>query len=173
MNKTLTQEQRISIVRYRMENAEKTFAEVAVHRENGFYNTAVNRLYYACYYAATAILVANGIEVKSHDGVRMNLGKHIVQTGMLSPELGRFFSRLFSKRSTGDYDDFFNHTLENVDELIPDAKLFIQAIKDLTDKWLKEQEQYNGIDDPQKLIQVDDLNKFRVSGRSAYFVKKW
>jgi uncharacterized protein (UPF0332 family) len=140
MNKTLTQEQRISIVRYRMENAEKTFAEVAVHRENGFYNTAVNRLYYACYYAATAILVANGIEVKSHDGVRMNLGKHIVQTGMLSPELGRFFSRLFSKRSTGDYDDFFNHTLENVDELIPDAKLFIQAIKDLTDKWLKEQE---------------------------------
>ena len=39
-----------------------------------------------------------------------------------------------------DYDDFFNHTLENVDELIPDAKLFIQAIKDLTDKWLKEQE---------------------------------
>lgn len=157
MNKTLTQEQRISIVRYRMENAEKTFAEVAVHRENGFYNTAVNRLYYACYYAATAILVANGIEVKSHDGVRMNLGKHIVQTGMLSPELGRFFSRLFSKRSTGDYDDFFNHTLENVDELIPDAKLFIQAIKDLTDKWLKEQEQYNGIDDPHKLIQVDDL----------------
>jgi Uncharacterized conserved protein related to C-terminal domain of eukaryotic chaperone, SACSIN len=140
MNKTLTQEQRISIVRYRMENAEKTFAEVAVHRENGFYNTAVNRLYYSCYYAATAILVANGIEVKSHDGVRMNLGKHIVQTGMLSPELGRFFSRLFSKRSTGDYDDFFNHTLENVDELIPDAKLFIQAIKDLTDKWLKEQE---------------------------------
>ncbi|WP_028904406.1 HEPN domain-containing protein [Prevotella sp. P6B4] len=140
MNKTLTEKQRISIVRYRMENAESTFAEVETHRANGFYNTAVNRLYYACYYAATAILIANGIEVKSHDGVRMNLGKYIVQEGILSPELGRYFSRLFSKRSTGDYDDFFNHSAETVDELMPDAKLFIQTIKDWTDKWLIEQE---------------------------------
>ena len=140
MNKTLTDEQRINIVRYRMESAKSTLAEVETHRANGFYNTAVNRLYYACYYAATAILIANGIEVKSHDGVRMNLGKHIVQEGILSPELGRYFSRLFSKRSTGDYDDFFNHSVETVDELIPDAKLFIQTIKEWIDNWLIEQE---------------------------------
>ena len=141
MNKTLTQEQRISIVCYRIESAENTLAEVETHRANGFYNTAVNRLYYACYYAATAILIANGIEVKSHDGVRMNLGKYIVQEGILTPELGRYFSRLFSKRSTGDYDDFFNHSIETVDELMPDAKLFIQTIKDGIELWLKEQEQ--------------------------------
>ena len=141
MNKTLTQEQRISIVCYRIESAENTLAEVETHRANGFYNTAVNRLYYACYYAATAILIANGIEVKSHDGVRMNLGKFIVQEGILTPELGRYFSRLFSKRSTGDYDDFFNHSIETVDELMPDAKLFIQTIKDWVELWLKEQEQ--------------------------------
>ena len=141
MNKTLTQKQRISIVRYRIESAENTLAEVETHRTNGFYNTAVNRLYYACYYAATAILIANGIEVKSHDGVRMNLGKYIVQEGILTPELGRYFSRLFSKRSTGDYDDFFNHSIETVDELMPDAKLFIQTIKDWIELWLKEQEQ--------------------------------
>ena len=137
---SLTDEQRRDIVRYRLETALSTLSEVESHKTNGFYNTAVNRLYYACYYAATAILIANGIEVKSHDGVRMNLGKYIVQEGMLTPELGRYFSRLFSKRSTGDYDDFFNHTVETVDELMPDAKLFIQTIKDWTDKWLLEQE---------------------------------
>ena len=43
-NSPLTQEQRISIVRYRIESAENTLAEVATHRANGFYNTAVNRL---------------------------------------------------------------------------------------------------------------------------------
>ena len=138
MNKTLTLEERVNLVRYRMESAENTLAEVRVHRENGFYNTAVNRLYYACYYAATAILIANGIEVKSHDGVRMNLGKHIVQEGILPPELGRYFSRLFSKRSTGDYDDFFNHTRETLDELMPNAKLFIQVIREWTNNWLKD-----------------------------------
>ena len=46
----LQDQDRISIVRYRMENAHRTIAEVATHIENGFYNTAVNRMYYACYY---------------------------------------------------------------------------------------------------------------------------
>ena len=43
-NRTLTDEQRRDIVRYRLENARKMMAEVESHRENGFYNTAVNRM---------------------------------------------------------------------------------------------------------------------------------
>jgi len=48
--------------------------------------------------------------------------------GLLSPELGRFYSRLFSKRSTGDYDDFVNHSLETVDELLPQARIFVETL---------------------------------------------
>ena len=140
MNKrTLTDEQRRDIVRYRMENAQKMLSEVESHRENGFYNTAVNRMYYACYYAATAMLISMGIEVKSHDGVRLNLGKYVVMEGRLSPDLGRFYSRLFSKRSTGDYDDFINHTLTTVDELLPQAQQLISTLLSQLDEWLKEQ----------------------------------
>lgn len=126
--RTLTDDQRRDIVHYRIENAQKMLFEVESHRENGFYNTAINRMYYACYYAATAMLVSLGVEVKSHDGVRLNLGKHVVMQGLLSPELGRFYSRLFSKHSTGDYDDFVNHTLETVDELLPQARLFVETL---------------------------------------------
>ena len=136
-NRTLTDEQRCEIVRYRMENARKTFKEVKIHRENGFYNTAVNRMYYACYYAATAMLISMGIEVKSHDGVRLNLGKHVVITGLLSSEQGRFYSRLFSKRSTGDYDDFVNHTLATVDDLLPQAERFINTLLTQLEDWLE------------------------------------
>ena len=136
-NRTLTDQQRCDIVRYRMENALKMLSEVESHRQNGFYNTAVNRMYYACYYAATAKLISMGIEVKSHDGVRLNLGKHVVMTGILSPELGRFYSRLFSKRSTGDYDDFVNHTLETVDEFLPNARLFINTLITQLNEWLQ------------------------------------
>lgn len=137
MNKSLTDEQRREVVKYRMENAEKTLAEVESHRVNGFYNTAVNRMYYACYYAATARLIAIGVEVKSHEGVRQSIGQHLVLTGQLSPELGRFYSRLFSKRSTGDYDDFVNHTLVTVDELLPQAKSFVQTLFAQLNDWLK------------------------------------
>ena len=38
--RTLTDEQRCDIVRYRMENAQKMLCEVESHRANGFYNTA-------------------------------------------------------------------------------------------------------------------------------------
>ena len=55
----LNQQERLDIVRYRMDNAYGTLNEIRTHIENGFYNTAVNRMYYACYYAASALLVAN------------------------------------------------------------------------------------------------------------------
>ncbi len=134
MRKTLSDEQRHSIVIYRLENAAKTLEEVESHRRNGFYNTAVNRMYYACYYAASAMLISIGVEAKSHDGVRHGLGRHVVLPGLLSADLGRFYSRLFSKRSTGDYDDFVNHTLETVDELLPNARLFVSTITDILQK---------------------------------------
>ncbi|MGM9739427.1 MAG: HEPN domain-containing protein [Candidatus Cryptobacteroides sp.] len=64
----MTDEQRNDIVNYRIDNAVDTLKEVLDHCERRYFNTAVNRLYYACYYAATALLVANHIETKSHDG---------------------------------------------------------------------------------------------------------
>lgn len=135
----LTDEQRVDIVKYRLENAFNTLSEVESHRENGFYNTAVNRLYYACYYAARAILTAYHIEAKSHEGVRQQLGLNFVLTGKISEEQGRFYSRLFSKRTTGDYDDFINHTLETVDELYPQAQAFVNTIAELLRVWFEEQ----------------------------------
>ena len=133
--KTLTDKQRLDIVDYRMENAHSTLAEVESHRKHGFFNTAVNRMYYACYYAATALLISEGITVKSHDGVRQSLGMNIVLKGKMSPDLGRFYSRLFSKRSTGDYEDFINHTIETVDELLPQAQLFVKEAQKVIDRW--------------------------------------
>lgn len=132
----MTEQQRKDIVRYRIQSAEDTLAEVLSHRENGFYNTAVNRMYYACFYAASALLIAHCIEVKSHEGVRQKLGQHFVLAGLLTHEQGRFYSKLFSKRSTGDYEDFVTHNLQTVDELYPDAKAFVAAIKTLLASWL-------------------------------------
>lgn len=66
----LKPQERIDVVRYRTENAHKTLDEVQSHIEMGYYNTAVNRMYYACYYAVSALLVANKFVTKSHEGVK-------------------------------------------------------------------------------------------------------
>ncbi len=127
----MTEQERIDIVNYRIENAENTLKEVLDHSENGYYNTAVNRLYYACYYAASALLIKNGIETKSHDGVRQMLGKEFVLTGKISTELGKFYSLAFSKRSAGDYEDFVNHTERTVLDMYPKAVEFVECVKTL------------------------------------------
>ena len=132
----LTEQNRIDIVRYRIENANQTLAEVETHKANGYYNTAVNRMYYACYYAASALLIAYGFETKSHDGVRQQLGKQMVLTGKLPAELGKFYSQLFSKRSAADYEDFICQDLETVEELLPTAQLFVKTIEQMTNDWL-------------------------------------
>ena len=47
---------------YRIQKARETIAEVEVQIKNEFWNTAINRMYYACFYAVSALLVKNEIE---------------------------------------------------------------------------------------------------------------
>ena len=55
----MTNEERIEYVKYRIESAYKTYDAAKVLAENGFWNSAVNRLYYATFYAVNALLVLN------------------------------------------------------------------------------------------------------------------
>lgn len=140
----LQEQDRISIVRYRMENAHRTLDEVQSHINNGFYNTAINRMYYACYYAASAILIANKITTKSHDGVKQMFSLHFIKTGIIPKEYSRFYSNLFEERTTGDYEDLFNHDLTTCEEYYPTAKDFVSVIGQLVDEWLATNDQPTG-----------------------------
>lgn len=135
----LSNEDRINIVKFRIENAEATLSESLEQIGFGYYNTAVNRMYYACYYAASALLITNGIVTKTHDGVLQMLSLHFIKTGILPVEYGKIYRNLFDKRSSGDYEDFFYHTKESAEALFPDAKSFVERIKDLVWEWLEAQ----------------------------------
>lgn len=136
MNETLDEQSRSSLVLYRLERAEETVAEARLLASEGYYNATMNRLYYACFYAALALLVANGISTASHAGVKTMLGLHFVSKGLLDIQYGKTFSRLFEIRHTGDYDDFVYCDKELVEEFTPKAEAFISRIKELLeDKW--------------------------------------
>ena len=99
--------------------------------ESGFYNTAVNRLYYACYYAVIALLAKNNIPAQTHAGVKQMLGLHFVSTKKLDAEFARFYAQMFNNRISGDYDDFITFDRDMVEDLIPQVELFIKAIEKL------------------------------------------
>ncbi len=59
-------------VKYRLEKAKATLIEVDTHIKNKFWNTSVNRMYYACFYAVSALLLKNKIDATTHAGIRLN-----------------------------------------------------------------------------------------------------
>lgn len=107
---------------------------VEILAKESHFNAAVNHLYYACFYAVSALMVANGLSTQSHAGTKTLLGLHFVSKGLLSIEYGKTYSRLFEIRHSGDYDDFVFCDKEMIDEYTPKAKDFINAIKALLNK---------------------------------------
>ncbi|MBQ6063031.1 MAG: HEPN domain-containing protein [Prevotella sp.] len=131
MNPGLTSENYAALSQYRQQRAHETLAEIPYLRDQGFYNTATNRLYYACYYAVIALLNKHKIPATTHAGVKTMLGLHFVSKGLISKESGRAFSNLYDSRQRGDYDEFVYSTREEVDELYPKAKRLLEEIDNL------------------------------------------
>ena len=131
MKEQMNEESIQALVNYRLQRARETLAEIPYLNEQGFYSTAINRLYYACYYATIALLIKNDITPGTHVGVKQMLGMHFVATGKLSREMGRYFSILFERRHSSDYDDFTFSDKEEITELYPKALAFVKAIEGL------------------------------------------
>lgn len=70
MTTELTHEDRQALISYRISRANETLKEAIYNADGGFYNTAVNRLYYSAYYAASALMLAHGISATTHAGIK-------------------------------------------------------------------------------------------------------
>src|SRR6266487_6632867 len=127
----MTEQQRKDIIKYRIRKARETFNEVEVLIENEFWNTAVNRIYYACFYAVTALLIKNGLNTQTHAGTRQMFGLHFVKTAIIAKESGNFYTDIFDLRQTGDYEDFFDFNKATVLDLIEPANKLITDIETL------------------------------------------
>jgi uncharacterized protein (UPF0332 family) len=116
------------LITYRASRSKETLGEAKTMIDNGYWNAAVNRIYYSCYYAVSALLLLKSIETGTHKGIRQMFGLHFVQTGLVSKEDGRFFSDLYDRRQTGDYDDFIIYDEVTVNQLFSQAVEFVESI---------------------------------------------
>jgi uncharacterized protein (UPF0332 family) len=96
--KPLTEEERNSLVVYRIQRAKETLTEADNLIKDGFYNAAVNRLYYACYYAVIALLVKNSINAKTHQGVKQMFSLHFIVSNKIDEQYSTFYGKLFHSR---------------------------------------------------------------------------
>ena len=87
MKEILDKESKKALVAYRIQRAYETLREAEVMIRESFYNAAINRLYYACYYATVALLLKYDIQTQTHNGVKTMLGLHFISTGKLPVKL--------------------------------------------------------------------------------------
>lgn len=131
MKHALNDTERNDLIAYRLQRASETLVEADYNAAGNYYNTAVNRLYYAAYYSVSALMLHNKLDASSHVGVKNMLSLHFIKTGKLAPTYGRIFMTLFENRQSGDYEDFVYCDAELYSYLRPQAEEFIKAVTSL------------------------------------------
>lgn len=129
MSETFDEESRKALTDYRMEQADSAIADAELLLANDRLNAAANRIYYACFYAAEALLIRNGIRAATHTGVRQMFGLHFVQKGLIENQWGRFLGKMEQMREGADYDFFIKYEKQELLDIMPLAKQFIAVIK--------------------------------------------
>jgi len=116
------------LIEYRIKRAKDTFEDALILAEKNKWNSAINRLYYAAYYAVIALLLKSYIKATTHNGVKSNFSEYFIKTGIISKDLGKIFSQLFTWRQKGDYDDLFDFEKEKVLPYLEPVKELIETI---------------------------------------------
>jgi len=116
-------------IKYRFQRAEESLDDAMLLAENGRWNTVVNRLYYACFYAVISLLLKNNIETQTHDGARTQFSLKFIKTDLVDKKYGKLYTKLFDYRQKGDYGDLFDYDEETVKPLIIPVKEFLAEIK--------------------------------------------
>jgi uncharacterized protein (UPF0332 family) len=119
------------LVSYRLQRARETLADARILADAGRWNPCVNRLYYACFYAVSALLIQEGLSSTKHTGLRSLFNRHFVKTNKVPKDRARIFNDLFERRQEGDYVDFVSFEESQVLPWLPEAETFVQNLADL------------------------------------------
>jgi hypothetical protein len=123
-----------TLVTYRLERARESLEEAKILLEQGYANTFVNRLYYACFYAVSSLLLTKELFSAKHSRIRSLFHQNFVKVGMVDTELGQLYDRLFDNRQKADYADLFRFNPDEVRYWYDEVKKFVEFIENIIKK---------------------------------------
>ena len=121
-----------ALIKYRMEKAVETLEAARILCREGKNFSAVNRIYYATFYAVSALLITKGLSSSKHAGVLSLFNQEFVNKGLVDKDSGRFFNRMYHYRQKGDYQDFMEFDKADVRNWLKRAENFIQDMRELS-----------------------------------------
>jgi uncharacterized protein (UPF0332 family) len=117
------------LIKYRLERAKETLDDAQILANNNKWNSTINRLYYAAYYAVIALLLNESVNPGTHDGVKTKFSELFIKTKIIDKVYGKTYSQLFTWRQKGDYDDLFDFNEEKVKPYFKPVNELIEIIE--------------------------------------------
>lgn len=125
-----------TLVGYRLERAKESLEEAKILFDGGYANTFVNRLYYACFYVVSALLLTKGFSAAKHSGIRSLFHQNLVKTGLVDMEFGLLYDKPFDNRQKSDYADLVRFDSGEVRHWYDEAKSFVGSLEILVKREL-------------------------------------
>ena len=97
--------------------------------EHGYPEFATGRAYYAMFYTTEALLNEKDLHFSKHGGVHGAFGEHYVKNGLFDARYHRWLLDAFDRRIEGDYSEEVVVVDQDANELIEQAKDFLQEAK--------------------------------------------
>jgi uncharacterized protein (UPF0332 family) len=119
------------LINYRLNQAHETLGDAKLLAKAKRWNPCVNRLYYACFYAVSALLAKNDMSSGKHTGVRSFFNLNFVKTGKIPKDVAEIYNDLFDRRQEGDYADFVVFREDQVLPRIAKVESFIKIVASL------------------------------------------
>ncbi len=122
-------EKRVAI---RIHKADEAFNDACFLCSNQRYNSAVNRLYYACFYIMNALFVAKDLQdAQTHSEVKSLLRRAFLKTSIIPVEMANHYNILYDWCQEADYSDFVDFDKETTEALIAKTEGFVNEVKRL------------------------------------------
>lgn len=102
--------------------------------DEGFRTTAVNRAYYAIFYAANALLATKGIARSKHSAVIASFRQEFIKSSNIEPEYSRIYGRVMDDRNISDYVIVEEIEFDRAKADLGDAEKFVNRVE----KFLRE-----------------------------------
>ena len=120
---------------FRLEQAHESLREADVLCAAQANRGAVNRAYYAMFYALLALLATKQLGTSKHSGAISLFDREFVKTGVFPRELSRSLHLAFDQRQTYDYGEMVEIEPDASDDTIASARSFVASVE----QYLREQ----------------------------------
>ena len=125
---------KLEIAKRRIQRAHDTLKEGDLLIAARHWRGALNRVYYAAFYAARALLATRDLDAGRQSGVIALFQQHFVKTGVVPTNVAKALPHAFESRQTSDYADVADPRDEEVIALRMSVTAFVAACEHVVEQ---------------------------------------